>query len=70
MRLNVTELKPCPFCGGQAKKNSNNVNGGYGCNYTEFYVSCTSCRARGPSLNDYYGQKDFSMVEDLWNNRV
>ena len=38
----MAELKPCPFCGGEAKLSFyNNAE----CTYVCHYVRCTKCRA-------------------------
>lgn len=72
MGSNIQEndiLKSCPFCGGQAKKSSISICGGHGIYFDEFYVVCKTCGARGPKMDNYYGNKDFSKVSELWNNR-
>ena len=49
-----TQLKPCPFCGGQAR-----LNGSY-----YFDVECTECGIRtAPSSSD-------AEVIKLWNTRT
>lgn len=59
----MTELKPCPFCGGSAiemvcHKNPDNYDD------AEFWVSCTICHIKtNRSLNE-------DEPVELWNRRV
>lgn len=56
----MAELKPCPFCGGEAKLSFKNVKYG-GTNYRgdrklkyRFQVICNKCHSRGkPSTTDF-----------------
>jgi Lar family restriction alleviation protein len=50
----VTELKPCPFCGGDAEI----------CGDEYFWVTCTSC---GVETN---GSHDEEEAVERWNRRV
>lgn len=52
---NTSELKPCPFCGGEAEFHF--VHGG------DCYIKCRLCCARTS-----YGDKE--TVIDGWNRRV
>lgn len=42
----MTELKKCPFCGGEARKNAQEVKKGY----RFLYVDCKRCGATGPII--------------------
>ena len=53
----MTELKPCPFCGGTAERHATD---GYG---VEWYVMCKDC---GCSTMARYRGKDI----EAWNRRV
>lgn len=56
-RKMMTELKPCPFCGGEANYQGFELN-----NY------CVYCRKCGTSTRKYYASKD--EARDAWNRRV
>ena len=60
------DLKPCPFCGGEAEilpyytTSDNNA----------YFIECSNCRAR----TDWYNPRSHKRVNkdalpDLWNNR-
>lgn len=53
------ELKPCPFCGGDAEMQQGKHQG-----LRTFYVSCFGCGAR----TDLEYAEEFAA--DLWNERV
>ena len=53
----ATELKPCPFCGGEDFQMVS-VYGG------EYYVDCLTCTACGPS-----GETEEEAIE-AWNRRA
>jgi len=55
----MSELKPCPFCGGEAKTIKNAVG-------TLFWVYCWKCGARSDSYTIEYEQKAI----DAWNTRA
>lgn len=64
------ELKPCPFCGGEASVKSKQITQGY-----EFYVSCDKCKARtGVNVSSDYGRLNIqsakATVSMVWNYRV
>lgn len=56
-RAKHTELKPCPFCGGEAKL----VGSNSGC---LFYVECTDCEASTTST------PIAAEAAEFWNRRV
>lgn len=53
----ANELKPCPFCGGQANISWGNV-------YKVFYVFCTKCKARHPN------RLTRELAIECWNRRA
>lgn len=59
----MTELKPCPFCGGEAR---------FVADYDVEQVYCVRCGATVEYLRDYYdeGDLDGTHVIPMWNRRV
>lgn len=59
----MTELKPCPFCGGEAFLSGSPER-------CCFYVTCFACGASGP-IETYLNQKEkgeaICRAIDLWN---
>lgn len=56
----MTELKPCPFCGGEAEiLTAESMNGGY-----LFGIMCNDCRSRG----DVYDTEAEAIA--AWNTRA
>ena len=63
----TTELKPCPFCGGQAEMN---VRGGnYGYTPDIYYVRCKRCGAKIEIISNNYKNLSKSVI-NAWNKRV
>lgn len=73
----MTELKPCPFCGGKAERRDDLVvmpiigsNGAYisaevvGGGY---WIECMQC---GVSTKWFDPERDAADVDDAWNRRV
>lgn len=65
------ELKPCPCCGGKAKRFSASYNtlGAYGGESTEnrwYNVRCTVCKLSQP-LRYYFTREE---SDEAWNKRV
>ena len=71
-----TELKPCPFCGGQPRTNVNYRHCGGGDLVLEFAVTCSHCGVRRSVKEDvedapfgsYINMMDKAI--ELWNGRV
>ena len=57
----MTELKPCPFCGGKVKR----VIGIMGLNF----FKCQKCGAVVSFDNDYYNTHQNEAIE-AWNRRI
>ena len=56
----MTELKPCPFCGGEAETlTAESMHGGY-----LFGIMCSDCRSRG----DVYNTEAEAI--EAWNTRA
>ena len=64
------ELKPCPFCGGEAQIRQNDVCGGFGMYITKYFVMCAKCGARGASADDYYFEHPLAKAVTAWNRRA
>lgn len=57
--MSNTELKPCPFCGGEAIKSTFS----WGNISDEYTIECTVCRARTTVLK-------LEQAIEVWNRRV
>ena len=63
----LIELKPCPFCGGDAE----HAEGKYGDGKTWHYVECVGCGATGPNLEYAAHNIDVKGYRaDTWNTRA
>ena len=65
-RSKKPELKPCPFCGGEAERKEDTACMGHGDFCTYKIIQCKECGAR--VTGGYYGEKDDT--EEKWNRRV
>ena len=71
-----TELKPCPFCGGQPRTSVNFRKCGGGDLVLEFAVTCSRCgvnrsiteEVENAPFGSYINMMDKAM--ELWNYRV
>ena len=66
--MTAPELKPCPFCGGEASISKDHDPDGNGAFYA---VKCRKCRAKSPEI---YAVETcnihFAQVRDAWNRRA
>ena len=65
------DLKPCPFCGGGAVFEVNQICHGHGEYHNEHFVRCRQCGARSISKSEHHlSQKDCRIiVSKYWNRR-
>lgn len=72
--MSKPELKPCPFCGGEAKIKRKSELG-----IMSIWSQCRMCGATGPSASADLSQGDKAienieqckwLAEDNWNRRV
>lgn len=69
----MTELKPCPFCGGIGKLSNETKCYGHGDYATETFVCCSSCGARGATISDHdIGNEVIRIMTacNAWNRRA
>lgn len=64
----MTELKPCPFCGGkvEAEKTIEGVNADFSPSY-DWVIYCWNCDFK---LEGFNFIKTREGIENLWNRRV
>lgn len=63
--MNTTRLKPCPFCGREAKVVSHSFECRDDFREETYGVKCTYC---GIQTNQFYVSEE--MAESAWNRRV
>lgn len=62
----MNELKPCPFCGGEARLKR--INGYYGYTSDAYSVECLCC---GATIKKSNGYRDLTnSVISSWNRRA
>ena len=65
----MSDLKPCPFCGGKAKIVTYITNSLP--NYPSAYIVCDICRVSTRRVDDLQRDGSFILkVIELWNERV
>lgn len=58
------ELKPCPFCGGEAKlKHKGYIGGAYA------YIICNECECSTPEIGSAVEYCADDKVSGMWNRR-
>ena len=63
----MTELKPCPFCGGKAEIQHTGKNSEYGeC----AFVACKECGANSRMVNKAFKYCADDKAIEAWNRRV
>lgn len=69
----MTELKPCPFCGGEAKIMYGDNNLRQNRDFRMAFVCCRKCKAKTNIsywLNSDKGIENVNYVIKLWNRRI
>lgn len=68
----MSELKPCPFCGGEASLEGKYLwqSGGWGKSYTSYHVECKKCRTKGKYFNTIDHTNPMDKAIKAWNRRV
>ena len=75
----MIELKPCPFCGGEARFRGGNSISPIYCggavvdaewDYLPVYVECRSCRASTVEFGSDNDDQNHEDAEKAWNRRV
>ena len=61
----MTELKPCPFCGGEVIMNSYPERKGYGA-----VVECVCCLLQMQTINYDTEEEAKRKVSEAWNRRA
>ena len=62
----MAELKPCPFCGGEA----NQVAKFMPDNTNYYYIMCSKCKASSNMFFSYVGYEGLDEAISAWNRRV
>lgn len=61
----MPELKPCPFCGGEAKISKDAYFGDVYC-----WVECRVCKSRTSNIHQNIAYCAYDQAAELWNARV
>lgn len=67
--MKIIKLKPCPFCGGEAKIRSEVECIGHGDYLKMFYVMCEDCCARTGGVAKPYFTNPEEYATEKWNTR-
>ena len=60
----AVEMKPCPFCGGTARKRA--ALSGYQTWTGHYWIECTGCHAQFPERSE----ADWGAMAEVWNRRA
>ncbi len=63
----MNELKPCPFCGGDAELRHTDITSEYG---RTSYVTCTKCLIKGTMINISFKYSSDERAIEAWNRRA
>lgn len=67
--MDNVELKPCPFCGGEAETHEEHTdNGGVEMYYREYHNYTVQCKECGANITNCWGGME--QVIKQWNERV
>ena len=68
----MNELKPCPFCGGEAELIKEHECWGHGMFNTSYFVRCKKCGSEGKSGSGYDKEAEQCLIEGIenWNRRA
>ena len=60
----MAELKPCPFCGGEAVLSHNYTGNGHS------YIECTNCKIHSPWFAREFDSSSDQNAINYWNRRA
>ena len=60
----ITELKSCPFCGGEAELQHDHSGGGYS------YIRCVKCGVRSIMFMKEFDRSSDADAVNYWNGRA
>ena len=63
----MTELKPCPFCGGDAELGHTDITSEYG---ETSFVFCKKCSANGKMIRKSFKHSSDELAIEAWNRRA
>lgn len=65
------KLMPCPFCGGIATIETENIQDA-NVYHTSVFIKCIDCKTRTKGSSNYgiYDKKDLAGEIDIWNRRT
>ena len=64
------ELKPCPFCGGEAVLRNETEMVGFGSCDDIYFVKCVICEAQGSKFGVWAGKNRKEKAIEAWNRRA
>ena len=60
----MAELKPCPFCGGEAELRHEHSATGFS------YIKCVKCHLSSPMFPRSYDKASDEVATNFWNRRA